>query len=75
MEILKNKLKLKSSINQILEISAENLTNTMEHGKDGISGIEDKVEELDYSDKMNKIISEYEYNIQDLWDTIKRTSL
>jgi hypothetical protein len=24
---------------------------------------------------MNKIISEYEYNIQDLWDTIKRTSL
>jgi hypothetical protein len=44
--------------------------------KNRVSGIEDKVEELDQLDKVKeKILGKYEQNMQDLWDTIERPNL
>jgi hypothetical protein len=44
----------------------------MEQVENTVSGIEDKVAELDWSVKDNgKSAKKYEYNMQDLWDTFK----
>jgi hypothetical protein len=40
------------------------------------SGTEDKVEELDQAVKNHeKILRKYEWNMQDIWDTMKRPNL
>jgi hypothetical protein len=53
--------------------SAENLANRLDQQKDRL---EDKVEELEHSGKSkDKIIRTYKWNLQYLWDTIKRPNL
>jgi hypothetical protein len=40
------------------------------------SGIEDKVEELDQTVKYyERMLRKYEWNMSDIWDTMKRQSL
>jgi uncharacterized coiled-coil protein SlyX len=41
-----------------------------------VSGTEDKVEELDQTVKeYEKVLRKYEWNMQDIWDTIQRPKL
>jgi hypothetical protein len=44
---------MKTSINQI-KYSVEGITNRLDQAEERITGIEDKVEELVYSDRNNK---------------------
>jgi hypothetical protein len=46
-------LEMKTSINQI-KYSVEGITNRLDQAEERITGIEDKVEELVYSDRNNK---------------------
>jgi chromosome segregation ATPase len=61
---------MKSSLSQIKK-SAESLTKRLDQIEDKISGLKDKVNELEHSNKGKK----YEWNMQHLWETIKRLNL
>jgi hypothetical protein len=50
--------------------------NKVDQVKTGVSGMEDKVEELDQRVKDHeRMLRKYEWNMQDIWDTMKRPSL
>jgi hypothetical protein len=52
------------------------ITNELDLAEERISGIEDKVEELLHSEHNKyKKISNHDYNIQDILDTIKSPNL
>jgi uncharacterized coiled-coil protein SlyX len=65
----------KSLISQI-KISIESLASRVELVESRVSGMEDKIEELYQSVKDHeKLLRKYEWNMQYLWDTIKRPNL
>jgi uncharacterized coiled-coil protein SlyX len=50
--------------------------NRVEHIECRVSGMEDKVEELDETVKDHeRMLRKYEWNMQDIWDTMKRPTL
>jgi uncharacterized coiled-coil protein SlyX len=50
--------------------------NRVEQVENRISGIEDKVEELDQTVKGHeRMLRKYKWKMQDIWDTMKRTNL
>jgi uncharacterized coiled-coil protein SlyX len=50
--------------------------NRVEHIEYRVSGMEDKVEELDETVKDHeRMLRKYEWNMQDIWDTMKRPTL
>jgi hypothetical protein len=52
------------------------LGNREEQVENRISGTEDKVEDLDQTVKDDdRKLRKYEWNMQDLWDTMKRPNL
>lgn len=51
-------------------------TNKMNHVKDNISGLKDKLEELEHPLKENeKFNRTHDKKIQDIWDSIKKPQL
>jgi methyl-accepting chemotaxis protein len=75
METLKdNQSKINNSISQI-NISIKSLVNRVEQ-VENIIGTEDKVEELDQTVKYHeRMLRKYEWNMQDIWCTMKKTNL
>jgi hypothetical protein len=68
-------MKMKSLISQI-KIWIKNFTNRLYHVEEIISGLKcDKVDKLDYSDKDKEKIIKYKWDVQDLWDSMKRLNL
>jgi uncharacterized coiled-coil protein SlyX len=50
--------------------------NRAEQVENRVSEIEDKVEELNQTVKDHeRMLRKYEWNIQDIWDTMKRSNL
>jgi uncharacterized coiled-coil protein SlyX len=50
--------------------------NKVEQGENRVSGMEDKVEELDKTVKDHeRKLRKYKWNMQDIWDTMKRPNL
>jgi uncharacterized coiled-coil protein SlyX len=50
--------------------------NRVEQVENTVSGTENKVEELDQTVKDHeKMLRKYEWNMQDIWDTMKRPNL
>jgi uncharacterized coiled-coil protein SlyX len=48
----------------------------VEQVENRVSGTEDEVEELDQTvEDHKKVLRKYEWNMQDVWDTIKRPNL
>jgi hypothetical protein len=48
----------------------------VEQVENRVSGIEDKVEELDKTVKGHgRMLQKYKWNMQDIWDTMKRPNL
>jgi hypothetical protein len=48
----------------------------VEQVENKVSGMEDKVEELDQIVKDHeRMLGKYEWNVQDIWDPMKRTNL
>jgi prophage DNA circulation protein len=76
METLKNnQSKINNSISQI-NITIKSLVNRVEQVKSRVSGMENKVEELDQTVKDHeRMLRIYEWNVQDIWDTMKRPNL
>jgi uncharacterized coiled-coil protein SlyX len=76
METLKNnQSKINNSIFQI-KISTESLVNRVEQVENRVSVMKDKVEELDKTVKDHKgMLRKYEWNMQGIWDTMKRPNL
>jgi prophage DNA circulation protein len=72
METLKNnQSEVSNSIYQ-MNILTKSLVNRADHIENRISGTEDKVEELDQTEKDHeKMLRKYEWNMQDIWDTMK----
>jgi chromosome segregation ATPase len=71
----KNQSETRSSISQTKN-SIESLVDTVEQAENRVSGIEDKVEELNKTEKeQEKILRKHEWNMQDIWDTMKRPNL
>jgi predicted nucleic acid-binding Zn-ribbon protein len=76
METLKNyQSGINNSISQI-KSSIKNLANTVEQVENRVSGMEDKAEKL-YQTIINRerMLRKYEWNIQDIWDIMKRPKL
>jgi uncharacterized coiled-coil protein SlyX len=76
IEILKkNQSEMNSSIFQI-KISIKTLVSRVEQVENRVSGTKGKVEELDQIVKEHeKILRKYEWDMQDIWDTMKRPDL
>jgi uncharacterized coiled-coil protein SlyX len=76
MEILKNnQSEINNSISQT-KISIESLERRVVQIEKRVSRTEDKVEELDQTVKDHKrMLRKYEWNMQDICDTMKRPSL
>jgi uncharacterized coiled-coil protein SlyX len=50
--------------------------NSVEQVENRVSGMEDKVEELDQTVKDHeRMLRKQEWNMQDIWDTMKRPNL
>jgi uncharacterized coiled-coil protein SlyX len=73
METIKNnQYEIKNSILQI-KSSTRSMANTVEQVENRVSGMEDKIEEVDQMVKdQNKMVRKYEWNMHDIWDTMKR---
>jgi uncharacterized coiled-coil protein SlyX len=70
-----NQSEINGSISQI-NVSIESLMNRVEQVENRVSGTEDKVEELNQTIKDHKrMLRKYEWDMQDIWDTIKRPNL
>jgi hypothetical protein len=76
METLKNnQFYINNTIFQI-KISTESLANRVEQVESTVSGMGEKVEELDQAVKDHEImLRKYSWNMQDIWDTTKRPNL
>jgi DNA repair ATPase RecN len=76
IEIQKNnQSEMNSSISQI-KISIKSLVTRVDQVENGGSVMEDKVEELDQTVKEHeKMLRKYEWNMQDIWNTIERPNL
>jgi DNA repair ATPase RecN len=76
IEIQKNnQSEMNSSISQI-KISIKSLVTRVDQVENGGSVMEDKVEELDQTLKEHeKMLRKYEWNMQDIWNTIERPNL
>jgi DNA repair ATPase RecN len=76
IEIQKNnQSEMNSSISQI-KISIKSLVTREDQVENGGSVMEDKVEELDQTVKEHeKMLRKYEWNMQDIWNTIERPNL
>jgi hypothetical protein len=54
----------------------KSLANGVEHVENRVSGTEDKLEEWDQTvNDHEKMLRKYEWNMQNIWDTIKRSNL
>jgi uncharacterized coiled-coil protein SlyX len=52
------------------------LVNRVEQVENRVSGTEDKVEGLEWRVRDHeRILRKYEWNMQDIWDTMKRSNL
>jgi methyl-accepting chemotaxis protein len=70
-----NQFEINNSISQI-KISIESLANRVEQVENRISETEGKVEEFDQTVKDHKrMLRKYEWNMQDIWDTMKRPNM
>jgi uncharacterized coiled-coil protein SlyX len=50
--------------------------NRVEQAENRVSGTEDKIEELNQTVKNHeKMLRKYEWNMQDIWNTMKRPNL
>jgi chromosome segregation ATPase len=76
METLKNnQSEINNSISEI-KISIESLVNRVQQVENRVSGMEDKAEKLDQTVKDHKsMLRKYNWNMQDIWDTMKRPNL
>jgi predicted nucleic acid-binding Zn-ribbon protein len=73
MEILKNnQYKINNSISQI-NITIKSLANRVEQAENRILGTEDRVDQIVKDHE--KMLRKYEWNMQDIWDTMKRPNL
>jgi methyl-accepting chemotaxis protein len=73
METLKNnQFKISNSISQI-NITIGSLANRVEQAENRVSGTEDRVARIVKDHE--KMLRKYEWNMQDIWDTMKRPNL
>jgi predicted nucleic acid-binding Zn-ribbon protein len=76
METLKNnQSKVNNSTSQI-NISIKSLVNRVEQTENRVSGMEDKLKKLEETVKDHeRMLRKYEWNMQGIWDTMKRPKL
>jgi predicted nucleic acid-binding Zn-ribbon protein len=77
METLKNiQFKINNSTSQI-NITIKSLANRVEQVENRVSGMEGKVKEVDQTviKDHERMLRKYEWNIQHIWDTMKRPNL
>jgi uncharacterized coiled-coil protein SlyX len=59
-----------------IKFSTKSLVNRVEHLENKVSGAEEKVKELDQIVKDHeRMLRKYEWNMQDIWDNMKRPNL